>query len=37
MNSMSLFLSTKEDAKLKEAMTKYVTDNMTVEELFPLK
>ena len=37
LNSMSLFLSTKEDAKLKEAMTKYVTDNMTVEELFPLK
>lgn len=37
LNSMSLFLNTKDDEKLKDTMTKYVTDNLTVEKLFPLK
>lgn len=37
LNSMSLCLSTKDDEKLKDSMTKYVTDNLTVEKLFPLK
>ena len=33
---MSLHLGTKDDLRLKETMTKYVTDNLAVEKLFPL-
>ena len=36
LNAMSLHLGTKDDRKLKETMTKYVTDNLAVERLFPL-
>ena len=36
LNAMSLHLGTKDDRKLKETMTKYVTDNLAVEKLFPL-
>ena len=36
LNSMSLYLGTKDDKKLEESMCKYVTDNLTVEKLFPL-
>lgn len=36
LNSMSLYLGMKEDKKLKEAMTCYVTDNLAAEKLFPL-
>jgi hypothetical protein len=36
LNSISLYLSMKDDAKLKESMTKYETDSLTVEKLFPL-
>lgn len=36
LNSMSLYLGMKEDRKLKEAMTGYVTDNLAAEKLFPL-
>lgn len=36
LNTMSLHLGTKDDRKLKESMTKYVTDNLAVEKLFPL-
>ena len=36
LNTMSLQLGTKDDLKLKETMTKYVTDNLAVEKLFPL-
>lgn len=36
LNSMSLYLGMKDDKKLKESMSKYVTDNLTVEKLFPL-
>lgn len=36
LNSMSLYLNMKDDGKLKESMTKYVTDDLTVEKLFPL-
>lgn len=36
LNTMSLHLGTKDDLRLKETMTKYVTDNLAVEKLFPL-
>lgn len=36
LNTMSLHLGMKDDLKLKETMTKYVTDNLAVEKLFPL-
>lgn len=36
LNAMSLHLQMKDDRKLKETMTKYVTDNTAVEKLFPL-
>lgn len=36
LNSMSLYLGMKDDKKLKDSMSKYVTDNLTVEMLFPL-
>ncbi len=36
LNAMTLHLQTKDDRKLKETMTKYVTDNLAVEKLFPL-
>lgn len=36
LNTMSLHLGTKDDLKLKETMIKYVTDNLTVEKMFPL-
>ncbi len=36
LNEMTLHLGTKDDRKLKESMTKYVTDNLVVEQLFPL-
>lgn len=36
LNSMSLYLGVKDDGKLRETMTKYVTDNLAVEKLFPL-
>lgn len=36
LNSMSLYLGMKDDKKLKESMSKYVMDNLTVEMLFPL-
>lgn len=36
LNSMSLYLSMKDDVRLKESMTKYVTDSLAVEKLFPL-
>ena len=36
LNAMSLHLGMKDDLKLKETMTKYVTDNLAVEKLFPL-
>ncbi len=36
LNSMSLSLTAKEDVTLKEEMKKYVTDNLSVEKLFPL-
>ena len=36
LNSMSLYLGMKDDRKLEESMCKYVTDNLTVEKLFPL-
>lgn len=37
LNSMNLFLNTKEDGKLKDAMLRYVTDDLAAEKLFPLK
>lgn len=37
LNTMSFYLGAKEDGKLKDTMEKYVTDNLTVEKLFPLK
>ena len=36
LNSMSLYLGMKDDGKLRETMTKYVTDNLAVEKMFPL-
>lgn len=36
LNSMSLYLSMKDDKKLEESMIKYVTDSQAVETLFPL-
>ena len=36
LNTMSLCLGMKDDKKLEESMSKYVTDNLTVEKLFPL-
>ena len=36
LNSMNLYLGIKDDEKLRESMVKYVTDDLTVERLFPL-
>lgn len=36
LNAMTVFLNEKKDKKLKNAMKKYVTDNLSVEKLFPL-
>ncbi|MCI8453755.1 MAG: hypothetical protein HFE84_03965 [Lachnospiraceae bacterium] len=36
LNSMSMYISLKDDEKLKDAMLKYVTDDRKVERLFPL-